>query len=204
MYCWYQMYRRVWEDTLHYRCLAYFFPSKIQPWLSRFLRIFRTNYKWKVMIIFCTEHLAGNNIRPCIHGTAVKYCIKTERFRSLRSCSQHAGRQIEKAWESKSKFRAMLIVFLDIRGVVMENLVPGGVTKKTTLLQKDSWNFAREGQEKEVTAVGKEFSLSSGQQFSTPTPSVKFWPRNTSQDLNILPDLIFPWFKVSTMSCPNL
>lgn len=50
----------------------------------------------------------------------------------------------------------MLIVFFDIKGVIMENC--GGNSEPTTL-QKRISNFVRKGQKKDVAHVGKWFLL---------------------------------------------
>lgn len=63
-----------------------------------------------------------------------------------------------------------MIDFVDIKGVTIENLVPGGVTVNQNYYKNIYFiTFIRKGQMKEDTAVRKSFSSSSGQHTSAHT-----------------------------------
>lgn len=100
--------------------------------------------------------------------------------------------QMKKAWQSKSKFRAMLIVFFGIKGVIMENWVPNGVTVNQHYYRKVLETL---GQKKEAIVVGKWFPHSRQHTSTHSTLSeVVFGPETHYSTW--LPSLM-PWF--STM-----
>lgn len=43
---------------------------------------------------------------------------------------ENVGRWMKKAWQRKAKFKAMIIIFFEIYGIIMENCVLNGVTVK--------------------------------------------------------------------------
>lgn len=70
--------------------------------------------------------------------------IRHHKVRLLNDDTGPVGHWIKEARQSKSRFRAMLIVVCDINGVIMKNRVPDGLNRELLLL-KDFQNVVRMG-----------------------------------------------------------